>query len=145
MANETDKKLLQETERAFDKSSVLILELTEEIKEVEIKFGSSSSITIKKKNQLDTVRHLHDKTLTYINYLRDINENMYSSLVFNELERFSISTSLPMSKLVELAGGDPGRWKKLDKLNFVIEEMRQAVGIDEWSVDAFILKWGGKL
>lgn len=133
MANETDKNLLGEVERAFDKSALMLNELLSEIVSVKEKYGSESSLFKKKNEQLNTLRDLHDKTLNYINTLREANSAMSTEFIGYELMRVQRETGIPISKIVQLAGGDPAQWQRVDQLDAVVNKVKVKLNIREES------------
>jgi hypothetical protein len=128
MANETDKKLFGEICSVYDRAALTLTDTANELLELEIKFGSGSSLVKKRKEQLQDLRRLYDGTLSYINYLRELNNNMYIEFWAKELFRHQRETGLPVSKIMDLAGQGSEQWKKIDELDDLINLVREKVG-----------------
>lgn len=132
MVNDTDKQLLAEITKVFDTSAQVLVDLNEEIvTHIEPKFGTAGALTKKKREQLDTLRGLYDKSLNYINYLRDLNHKMYTEFMTTELLRYQKQTGLPISKIMELAGRDPGKWREVDEWDAKIKRIKEMLNIPE--------------
>lgn len=147
MANEREKQLYQDVERSFDASAVTLNELAAEMLQIESKYGRESALLKKKTDQLKTLRDLSDKTLTYINYLRNLNDRMYQEVITRDLERHRRETGLSYAQIAELAGlTDPERWATLDKHEKILQEARAKFGIldEEGSLETFLQALRGK-
>jgi hypothetical protein len=140
MANETDKQLNQAAERSFDAAAIALNELAAEIVTIEQKYGSASSLLKKKLDQLQTFKNLYTHSLTYINYLRDLNDRMFNEVMARELERHRKETGLSYEQLGQLIGGDAERWKKIDQVDAVLRDAKTRLGItdDSDSFESFI-------
>lgn len=139
MANEKDKELYQEVERAFDRAAMALNDLAKEHLQARDKFGSSSRITQKKADQLSALSNLYDKALAYINHLRALNASMQEDFITREMARFKIETGLTYEKIARLAGWkDPERWIVIDKAEAVIEKVTPGAVERELSFEVFL-------
>lgn len=140
MANETDKQFYEEVRRSFDAAALTLNELAAEILQCETKFGRESSITKKKIEQLQALRSLYDSSLKYINYLRDLNHQMYNEVICRELERHKRETGLSYAQLAELAGWDTERWERVDKFDDIIQAAKAKLKVvdDDGSLESLI-------
>lgn len=137
MANEKDKALFIEIEKVYDNAARQIQLLAEKQIELETKFGISSQITQGGHANLQMYRILYDKTLHYINFLRELNAGMYENLVTAELMRHKAETGLPYANIATLAGLDPERWAALDKIEEKVKKVKELTG-DTSEFSAFI-------
>ncbi len=129
--NQKDKAMYNDIEVVYNESALTINRITEEIVNLQEKFGTSSKIVETKKNQLAQIRRLYDKTLSYINYLRELNHSMYNEFMFIEMERHKKEMGLSYQQLAVLSGKNPKEWEKIDKLDRVIASIKTKLKLEE--------------
>lgn len=129
--NQKDKVLYTEIENVYNHSAMVINKMTEEIITLQEKFGTASKLVETKKEQLTQIRTLYDKTLAYINYVRELNYNMYNEFMFIEMERHKKEMGLSYQQLAVLSGRDPNEWKKVDEWDKVITSIKTKLKIEE--------------
>ncbi len=139
MENEKDKALFNEIGKVYDSSALIINDLVQEIATLETKYGTASKIVEKKRLQLAQLRALYDKTLNYINYLRELNHNMYTDFMMSELLRHQKETGLRFQNIATLAGWDAEKWKDVDKWEQVIRNAKVVLNVEDTDeFDTFI-------
>lgn len=122
-----DKKYLEDIERRFDATGILMIELSEELKDLAVKFGPTSNLVQRRKDQLATISQLYDSTREYIDFLRGLNIDLMGEATAWVLMNAARDSGLPISKVVELCGGDPTRWSEVDKLDQLISDAQAAI------------------
>lgn len=131
MANEQDKKYMEQMTRTFDKVAPVLNDLSAEFIKLQGNYGDRSQFTLKKKEQLDAFRALYDNALTYINYLRGINASMYIDFLSVEMIRQSRQHGLTCSQIANIAGLDPSKWKKIDRVETLIRDLRRDLNLPD--------------
>lgn len=137
MANDKDKALFNEIEKVYNNAARHLQLLQEKQTELEKKFGPSSRITQDGHANISMYRILYDKTLDYINFLRELNASMYENLIGAELMRLRSETGLPYANIAKLAGIDPEKWAALDRIDSKVKKIKELVG-DTSEFDTFI-------
>lgn len=137
MSTAKDKTLFLEIEQVYNNAAKHLRLLTEKQVELDTKFGAGSKIVQAAHTNIQMYRTLYDKTLNYINFLRDINASMYDNLITAELMRHKAETGLPYANIATLAGLDPERWAALDRIEAKVKNIKEHVG-DTTDFDAFI-------
>ena len=73
------------------------------------------------------MKALYDNSLSYINYLRQINAGMQSNELMHNLLRVHERTGLPLSVIMGQIGAESNQWDKVDKINDVIRRARETL------------------
>ncbi len=133
----SDKDLFTDIEKCYDSAAMTINRMTESIIDLEVKFGQSSKIVQKRREEVDRFRELYDKTLDYINLLREHNDELYKGFVGLELIRIKHESGLPYANIATLAGADPEPWRKLDDIDGQLKKLKHALG-DTTQLNDFI-------
>jgi hypothetical protein len=132
MANETDKQAYESITSTFDKAAQALQELANDCIQTENKLGSASKIAQKKFEQLNAFRRMYDDAIKYINYLRQLNHDMYNEFMAIEFDRWCQEMGLPPSKLAEMAGLDPKKYETHDKIYRLAEELKKKTGTPDF-------------
>jgi hypothetical protein len=145
MGNDQDKQFQEDITKIFDRSGAVLAEMQAELFEILNKYGTESKLLKRKTQQFEQVRELYDKSLTYINYLRQLNHSMYIEFMSEELVRHSRETGLPISKVAALAGQDPTPWKAVDEWDERLQRIRTRLQIpeDRYDLERFIERLKG--
>lgn len=128
-SNLIDKDNLAEVTAVFDAAVITLNELAQEIVTIEAKYGTKSALLAAKKTQLAHLRNLYDKTLKYINYLRELNQSMYTEFMVAELMRVKEESGLPFEHIAHLAGMNPEPWRKMDEWDNILKRVATKLDI----------------
>lgn len=124
------QKLLDQIERSYDDTAILMIELSEEIKSLEVKFGAASKLVATKKIQLATIARMFDCTRAYVEHLMQVVQDQDGKILAIQMHAAQIDTGLPVSKIAQLAGieGDElKKWQDLDKIDSIVRRAREAL------------------
>lgn len=134
-----EKKLHAEIEKVYTKSGSALAAMNESVAELSTKYGSHSKSVLRMIDQISTFIELHDKSLEYINHLREMNYNMYGDYFSRELTRHKKATGLPYVKLVQMLGYESEDWERADRFDLLIDSVsKDKDRDDEDSIEHFI-------
>jgi hypothetical protein len=129
--NKIDKQKFDDLSKVYDDSANILKELASEVTDISVKYGTSSLLTKRKKNQLEIFIKLYDKTLDYINYLRDLNHSMYNELLYSELTTVEEKTGLPTHKILHLSGASEAQCNHVKKISDLISRVKAEMDYTE--------------
>lgn len=108
-------------ERAFDHAGKTILEMSQEIEELQQKFGERSRLVETKSAQLATLINLHEKAQSAINlYRRAMHLAMINQKVL-EVAVMKHETGLPWEKVAKVVGFDPDEGRSMDVIDYKLK------------------------
>ena len=133
-------ELYENVQACFDRTALTLNEMAADYLKTEEKFGTDSKVSKIKRGQLTTVKEFYDATLSYINFLRDQNSQMYNDFKAREFTLMCKVSGLTCGQMARLLNyPNPERWDVSDKLQQVIDNVnRIAKKIDDDGLEQYI-------
>lgn len=114
--------------QSTDAAAAVIIQLTEEANEIELKFGQASKLVSKKREQIQALRKFYKLSLSYQDSLGDLVRLMAINQESAQIQAFAADLRIPFGKAALIMDLDitPERVQQIETLDALIAKIRKS-------------------